>query len=470
MSAVGAPAGDTADWRPDARAKYLVAILTAIYFLAMVDRGIFAILSQAIRQDLHLNDFQLGLLGGAAFAFFYGGFSLPAARLAERFSRVKILSGALIFWSGATALSGAVSNFAQMVVARASVGGGEAACHPCAHSLIADSFPPNRRATAASLYSLAIPIGTLFGLLGGAYLAQQVGWRWAFVAVGAPGILVALIARFTVPEPPRGRFDPPSSGGLPAYSAVLRHLLARPTFVHMAIGWSLTTAAWAGAGSFTAPYLLRGAFGLTIGEVGWILGILAGAGALVGTLAGGFISDRLARNDARFYMWVPAASMFVAGPAFAVGLLQAGVVPFIVCFAVGNICMLVYTGPSWGTLHNLVDARMRASAVATLSILVAIAGAGIGPVVTGVLSDAVASHVDPGDFALRCVGAALSDDPACRLSSFIGLRYALIATVLMHVWAGIHYCLAARTIRTDLVALPAAAAPSAPGAEAQERA
>jgi MFS family permease len=428
--------------------------LTTFYFLAMVDRGIFSILSQSIKLDLRLNDLQLGLLGGAAFAVFYGGFSLPAARLAERYSRVAILSSAVVFWSLATIVSGAVTSFAQMALARAGVGGGEAACHPCSHSLIADSYPPHRRASAASLFSLAIPIGTLFGLLGGAYLAQQVGWRGAFFIVGAPGVAAALIARFTLLEPKRGLFDPPSDAVVPSYSAVLRHLLSRPTFVHLALGWSLTTAAWSGAASFMAPYLLRGPFGLRIDQVGWILGLLAGIGALIGTVAGGFVTDRFAKDDARIYMWVPAASMFLAGPAFAAALMQVNLVPFIVFAAVGNLCMLIYIGPSWGTLLNLADTRMRASAVATLSILVAIAGAGLGPVITGLLSDIFASHMDGGNFSLRCVGAALAADPKCRLSSFLGLRDALIVTVLMHVWAGVHYCRAAKTIRGDLVSRP----------------
>jgi MFS family permease len=441
------------------RSRYLLIVLTTIYFLAMVDRGIFAILSQSIKQDLHLSDLHLGLLGGAAFAVFYGGFALPAARLAERYSRVTILSSALVFWSLATMVSGAVTSFAQMAFARASVGGGEAACHPCAHSLIADSYPPQRRATAASLFSLAIPFGTLFGLLGGGYVAQQVGWRRAFFIVGAPGVLAALIARFTLAEPKRGNFDPPSTSALPAYSAVLRHLIGRATFTHLALGWSLTTAAWSGAGSFMAPYLLRGPFGLALTDVGRILGLLAGGGALIGTLTGGILADRFARGDARLYMWVPAASMFIAGPAFAGALMQAHLAPFIVFSAIGNICMLVYTGPSWGTLHNLVDARMRASAVATLAVLVAIAGAGLGPVITGLLSDIFAAIVGGSNFTARCVASAMVTDPQCRLASFLGLRYALIATVLIHVWAGAHYCWAARTIRKDLVSRPVGAAP-----------
>lgn len=446
----------TPQWRSCRRTKYLLVMLTIYYFLGILDRGIFSILSQSIKVDLRLTDLQLGLLGGIAFALFYGTFSVPAARLAERGNRLTIISVALTFWSLATAASGAATNFIQMALARAGVGAGEAACHPCAHSLIADSYPPHRRASAASLFSLAIPAGTLFGLLGGAYLAQEIGWRWAFVAVGVPGVIVAVIAKLTLVEPTRGQFDPPATNVTPPYSAVLRHLFARPTFVHLAAGWTLTTIGWSGGTAFMAPFLLRGPFDLEIGQVGWILGLLAGVGSVIGTVTGGFITDRFARVDVRIYMWVPAASMFVMGVAFAAAVMQSSLIPFIACSAIGNICMLIYTGPSWGTLHNLVEARMRASTVATLSVIVAVVGAGLGPVITGLVSDLAASYADAGDFTARCVGSAMTSDATCRTSSFLGLRYALVLTMLIHLWAGVHYLCASRSISRDLVSRPPA--------------
>ncbi|HEX7326389.1 MAG TPA: MFS transporter [Rhodanobacteraceae bacterium] len=444
------------EWHPSWHARYLLLGVTTVYFLAMVDRGIFAILSQAIKRDLQLNDFQLGILSGIAFALLYGGLTIPIARLAERFNRVTLIASVLALWSTASALSGAATTFALMALARAGVGAGEAGCHPCAQSLIADRYPPNRRATATSIYSLAIPLGTMAGLTGGAYLAQNIDWRWAFVAVGVPGVIVALVMRLTVAEPKRGQYDPGSTRALPSYSAVLRHLSTRRTFIHLMIGWILTAAAWSSMGQFMAPYLLRSAFGLDLEQIGWILGLLAGPAALIGTLAGGFLSDRLAKKDVRFYMWVPSVALLITSIAFVLGLIQTRLILFIIFFAIGNICMLVYTGPSWGTLHNLVPAQMRASAVATLSVIVAVVGAGFGPMVTGEVSDIAARYISRDDFVKHCVHPALSNSVACRSASYGGLKYALILTVLLFAWASIHYYIAARSIRKDLVSWPGA--------------
>jgi MFS family permease len=427
--------------------RYLLAALTLFYTSSFIDRAILNILGQAIKEDLALTDAQLGILGGFAFATLYAGLGIPIGRLAERSNRVTIISIALTIWSAMTMLCAATVNFAQLAIARAGVGIGEAACTPCAHSLIADSFPAGKRATAMSVYSLGIPIGMLAGTLGGAWVAAHYGWRTAFVVVGAPGLLLALIARLTIKEPSRGRFDPPTAQEPPTLRHVLSHLLARSTFKHMAIGVSISTMVSAGLVAFMAPFLLRGSqFGLGLTQVALILSGLSGGAALIGTFAGGFLCDRVAKHDPRLYLRLPAFAYFLAGPLYAIALLQENLVVLVALATVAQICSVIYLGPTFGVLHNMVEARMRATAVAILFVLTSIIGLGVGPMLVGWMSDTAGAIIAGSDMWALCQ-TAISEP--CRAVSFQGVRFALVVAALMYIWAGIHYYLAARTLTRD---------------------
>ena len=149
----------------------------------------------------------LGLLGGLYFALLYTILGVPIARLAERFSRVNIITAAIVIWSAFTALCGTAASFAQLALYRFGVGVGEAGCSPPSHSLISDYYEPKKRATALSIYSFGIPLGTMFGAVAGGWLAQEFSWRVAFVIVGLPGIILALIVKLVVKEPPRGHSE-----------------------------------------------------------------------------------------------------------------------------------------------------------------------------------------------------------------------------------------------------------------------
>jgi MFS family permease len=164
----------------------------------------YVILAQSIKEDLGLSDTQIGALSGVAFGIFYATLGIPIARLADRYSRVNIISICLAIWSLMTALSGLAGNFWHLLAARIGVGIGEAGGSPPSHSLIADYFPIDGRASALGIYALGIPIGILFGNLAGGWINEFFGWRTAFLLVGIPGILLALVLKFTVKEPPRG--------------------------------------------------------------------------------------------------------------------------------------------------------------------------------------------------------------------------------------------------------------------------
>jgi len=188
--------------------KYVIGILLVVYTFNFIDRQIIAILSPAIKADLGLTDTQLGLLKGSAFALVYSLASIPIARLADKKNRVTIISISVAFWSAVTALCGAATSYLGLLAARVGVGVGEAGCSPPAHSLLSDYFYKEERATALGIYSLGGPFGSLFGILLGGWLTTTLGWRWAFIAVGLPGILLAIIVKLTLKEPVRGSMEP----------------------------------------------------------------------------------------------------------------------------------------------------------------------------------------------------------------------------------------------------------------------
>ena len=194
---------DVSVFSPAAR-QYALSVLVVVYTFNFIDRQILSILLQPIKDELGLSDTALGLLTGFAFALFYATLGIPIARYADRGNRRNLIALALAIWSGMTALSGLAQNFWQLLAARIGVGVGEAGCSPPAHSMISDYFPAERRATALGIYSLGIPVGILFGFLAGGWLNEFFGWRVAFFVVGIPGLLLAVLVRFSLREPPRG--------------------------------------------------------------------------------------------------------------------------------------------------------------------------------------------------------------------------------------------------------------------------
>ena len=236
-----------------------------VYTCNFIDRSVIATLGQAIKLDLRISDAQLGLLQGLAFARFYVAMGIPLARIAERANRVSLISVCLVLWSGMTALCGTASSYAQLFLYRMGVGIGEAGCSPPAHSLITDLYSPRSRATALSIYSLGIPFGVMFGAIFGGWLADNLGWRWAFAVVGLPGIALAIVFKLAVREPARGLVDRAGHADAtqpPPLMAVVRALFGKPAFVHVLIGATLIGFVGYGTGTFAQPYFNR-AFGLS---------------------------------------------------------------------------------------------------------------------------------------------------------------------------------------------------------------
>lgn len=430
---------------------YLLIMLLLIYTSNFIDRTIIGTLAQPIKEDLGLADWQLGLVSGLAFALFYSVLGLVVARLADKYNRVTIISISLAVWSAMTAVCGMAQNFTQLLLARAGVGIGEAGCSPPAHSLIADTFPPHQRASALGIYSLGIPIGALFGALAGGWIAHEYGWRMAFVLVGLPGVVLALVFKLTVREPKRGAFDAQSVDVAPPYSAVLKRIVSDPALVCLFASFGLISFAGFGLVVFAVPFLLRG-FDLNLVQAAAAYGVIHGAAAAVGTASGGFVADAAGRVRESWRLLTAAIGLLIAGPVFAIALQSSSLMLMGALAAVAVILRDLHTGPMLGVLHNSVSPLMRARATALLLVVMSLFGLGLGPLFVGWLSD-VAAHAlyaGEGAYSELCPsgvpghGAPPVAAAACTAASFAGLQFSLTVAVCLYTFSGVLLWIASR--------------------------
>ncbi|HVI33882.1 MFS transporter [Phenylobacterium sp.] len=429
--------------------RWALALMLAISTLAFVDRTILNTVGQAIKDDLGISDLQLGLLGGAAFALLYGLLALPVARLAERHSRVTIISVSVACWSIMTALCGLAGSFSQLLVARIGVGVGEAGATAPVHSLIGDYYPPRRRASAIGILGLATPLGLVVGGIGGAVLAQAHGWRMALLMVGLPGLVLAVLTRLTVKEPVRGHAEGATDTEVPPFSAVVRRLAGSRTFRHVLVAAILTNFIGASVISFMHPYFVR-AFQLSYTDAAYLFALINGISVTGGYLFSGLLTDRLVKRDLRFYGWLPAACMFISAPGYLIGFAQTEVWVAVVALMLPGLFCAAWYAPTFAITQNLVTPRMRASAIALLGLSTSLIGMMLGPVATGALSDAFAARSFGPGYAGACRGGPAATGPACEAASVDGVRFALMAVVLLFFWAGTHFLLAARHARREL--------------------
>lgn len=402
--------------------NYVLGILTLTYAFNFVDRQLISILQESIKLDLGLSDTQLGLLTGFGFAVFYVTAGLPIARWSDRSNRRNIITLAIGIWSAMTALSGLCMNFWQLLLARIGVGVGEAGGSPPAHSMISDIFPSEQRGTAMSIYSLGINFGIMFGFFLGGILNESLGWRWAFVVVGLPGVLLALWVRTTIAEPIRGWSDTGEhvSQTVP-FKQVLSKLLGSKVLFHLFMGSGLYALAGYGAANWIAPFFIR-THGLGTGELGLWLSVAIGIGGGVGTFLSGYIADRLGKRDRRWYMWIPGISALVVVPLLLLVLTAADAQTALYLNLLPNLLMVAYIGPTLAILHSSIDANMRATASAIFYLVMNVIGLGIGPTLIGATSDVLATT-----------------------QGSESLRWALIAIIpTALLWASAHFFVAAK--------------------------
>jgi MFS family permease len=419
---------------------YVVWLLFLVYVLNFVDRQILIILMEPIRLEFGFSDQQLGLLGGLAFAVLYSTLGIPIARLADRRSRVNIISISIFVWSLATVLTGFARSFSQLLLARIAVGIGEAGCSPPAYSLLADYFRKEQRTTAFSIYSMGIYGGVFVGYLVGAFVAHHYGWRAAFWVVGLPGIVMAFIVKFTLREPPRGYADgQPALAQAPPVRQVLGQLAAKRTFRHLALAAALHAFVGYGVNGFHPSFLIRN-HGFSVAEVGVVLSIVSAVSGVGGTWFGGWLSDRFTnlRRDVRWQLWVPGIATLINVPVALMAYTWPDRNMVVGLLFVSLVFGVMYLGPTFATLQRLVSARERALGSALLLLVINLVGLGLGPWLVGALSDVINnSYLAAGDAAVSAKAQ--------------GLRVALAVMVCINLWSFVHYMIAARTLERDSV-------------------
>jgi predicted MFS family arabinose efflux permease len=436
----------TTAWNPSLTGSrlytaWVVLLFTLVATFGFVDRIIIQVLVQPIKTELKVSDAQMGLLGGLAFAVLYVLLSIPIARLAERRNRLAIVSVSTTLWSLATVLSGFAANFTQLLLARVGVGIGEAGNTPATYSILSDTFPRERRASAASIYSLAAPCGAFMGGALGGYVALHWGWRAAFQVVGLPGVLLALLMWVTLREPPRGRHDPGvDMANTPPFSAVLRRFAQRASLIHVVLGATLAAVGGYGINYFVAAYLTRH-FGLDYAQAGLRQGLISSVPAALSIMAGGFLSDWAGRRGAFWYALIPGLGAFFCVPFIMVAFRASTADRATELLAAAAVFQYAYIPASAAITQNMMEPRMRATAMAITGLVYTLVGQGLGPWLVGSLSDNV------------------------------GLQSALALWPLIYLWSGAHLVLGARTLgrdfaRGDAVAATAVQTPTAhfPGA------
>ena len=412
--------------------QYVLGMLTVVFVFNFIDRQIFAILAQPIKADLGLSDLEVGALSGVAFGIFYATLGIPIARLADRYSRVNIVAISLTLWSLMTTLQGFAVNFWQLAIARIGVGVGEAGGSPPSHSILSDYFAPDKRASVMGVYALGIPIGILFGNLAGGWINEFFGWRNAFLVVGVPGVVLALILKKTVKEPPRGHSEQRvhQVENVP-FTTVIKTMWSYGTFRHLSIGAGVQAFVGYATIAWMPSFLIR-AHDMSSGEVGTALGLIIGIFGGIGTFFGGRWSDKLAMKDKRWLMWLPAVSFLAATPFMLGALMVGNLYLSLACYAAPALLVNIYAGATFGSNQTLAPPAMRAAAAALLLFIVNIIGLVFGPTAVGLGSDYLQANMNMND----------TDS----------LRYALMCCSLVYIIAAFNYYCAGRHIREDFEA------------------
>lgn len=440
---------------------WLLFVLVLVYACSFLDRIVIAILARPIKADLMLTDFELGLLGGLSFGLLYAIAGIPMGRLAEKKHRVGIITVCIMAWSAFAALCGMAQNFWQMVLYRAGVGIGEAGGTPAAHSLIADHFRAEKRATALSIYALGVPIGVLIASFAGGALAQTFGWRQTFIILGLPGIVIGLLVFFTLKEPRRGMADRAVSAEslkeVPPIWAVVKRLWQMRAARHMIIGTTIGAFALQGINQFIPVYLGR-IFEMGLAKAGFTFGVIVGIGGLAGLALGGYLSDKLAVKDKRWYGWVTGLATISAVPVAAYGFISNDVTIATAAIFGYMVLVMTWNGPVFSVVHASVHPRMRASATAVVLLAISVIGQALGPVAIGYVSDwfATQSFTVGGVYKDVCVLGMGKLAPgseaaiACAKSAADGIRGGMLSFVPLIAWAGLHYIWACRFLREEL--------------------
>ena len=392
------------------------------YTLSMCDRMILSILFPDIKAEFGLTDTQLGFLGGISFALFYATMGLPIARLSDQYSRKWIIIISLVVFSLMTAFSGLAAGFISLLILRIGVGIGEAGVNPASHSIIADYFPPQRRAFAMAILMLGGSLGMMLGFVGGGLIAEAYSWRIALVSVGVPGLLLAFVMAKSLREPARGTFEAETPPPPPPILTTAATMWANPAMRHLIAGSVVAGLVGYGFTQWLPTFFIR-AHDLSQSQTGMLMAGVFGISGAIGALVVGKWFDRLSKRGFQHGMRMLAIVPFVTIPFFIAGLLADNLITAILLFIIPGFAANYVIGPTIAMIQTLSPVHMRAVSSAIKMLCLNLIGLGLGPLLVGVLSDLLTPHY--GDDALS-----------------VALAY----FTLVGLWGSLHFWLCGRAL------------------------
>jgi MFS family permease len=412
---------------PGARAWVVLGLLCFVYVLNFLDRQLLSILAKPIQDSLHISDGQLGLIGGLYFALFYCFISIPVGWIADRTSRSRVLALACALWSGATMACGIAANYPQLVLARMTVGVGEAGGVPPSYAIISDYFPSGRRGTALGIYNLGPPIGAALGVAFGASIAAAYSWRDAFIVLGSVGLFAAVLVILFVREPVRGGLDQtpahrPAGRAEGGFGTTIRMFFSTPALLLAALASGATQMITYGAGNFTTLFLMREK-GMTLNQVAIYYALVVAVGMGGGIFVSGRVVDRFTRRSKRAYAIVPAISLVLAVP-FYLGFVWAPTWPLALILLIGPTFLnYFYLSSSVTFVQEEVRPNQRVMSGALLLLVMNMIGLGLGPTYVGAVSDFF--HAANPHHSLQIAFYALVPFYALAIALFIWLARVL---------------------------------------------
>lgn len=388
--------GATSDQRVGSYPYLVLLLLGLVYTFNYLDRQIVSILAEPIKRDLNLSDTQIGLVSGFAFAVFYTTFGIPVAWLADRANRVRVVAAACFLWSLFSGLCGLAGNFAHLLIARIGVGVGEAGGAAPSMSIISDYFPPHRRGGAIGLWSLGVPLGATAGVALGGWAAAEFGWRIAFLAVAAPGVLLSLLLVIFVREPQRGRFDGASTraGPGPSIWQCVRDYFRNPTLALLLLAAATYSfvfnafAAW-------APALLMRTKGAQMSDIAQYYSLVIGAAMAIGMFISGYLADRYARRNPSAFAIIPAWALAIGVPFFVAGVIADEWSAALIWLAIPMAMNMMFVAPGMAIVQNIAPPEQRSTSAAILLFVNNLVGMGLGPLYIGMVSDWLAPLYGP---------------------------------------------------------------------------
>jgi predicted MFS family arabinose efflux permease len=379
----------------------LLLMLTLFYLETFVGRQIMAVMIEPIKAEFGATDAQMGLLTGLGFAIVFALVGISAGRLADKVNRTYLLAASALLWGVITLISGLATGFVMLLLIRMLIAVAEAPVTSASLSLLADSYPIERRSFAISCFTSGATFAAIIALTVGAYWVEHYGWRQTFFIISTPALLISLLFFSVMPEPRRGQYDslvntpnPTPTINLTGFRASAKALLQRKDYRLLVASSAIATIGANAFGMWNATFLVR-SHDLTLSQAGMMAGFFGGGAAAVGILLSGYLSDRVAKRKGVLWLpllghilgWICIIIYFIWPKGLGDAYSFTGV-PFAMLFCtLASFFSVWWVSPCLTLLTSIVPSNQRALAISMQTVLITFLGLGLGPMLVGLLSD-----------------------------------------------------------------------------------